>query len=121
MDGDGVSRAVLAVAVMAAGAGGSVLRHVVTDWWAARHPHRPRDGVAVVNVVGAFALGLLSTVDGPVAFIAGVGLLGGFTTFSTWLVAAGQAGPAALVRDLVLHTALGLPGALLGMGAAAMM
>ena len=120
MDGDGLSRAVLAVAVMAAGAGGSVVRYVVTDWWTTRRPHRPRDGVAVVNVVGAFWLGLLSAVEGPWALVVGTGLLGGFTTFSTWLVEAGRAGPYAVVRDVVLHMALGLPAALLGMAAARM-
>ncbi len=42
-------------------------------------------GILVVNVVGAFLLGLLTaTAIGPTwLLILGVGLLGGFTTFST--------------------------------------
>lgn len=44
-------------------------------------------GIVVVNVTGSFALGLLTGLGGAVGpdwlTIAGVGLLGGYTTFST--------------------------------------
>lgn len=41
----------------------------------------------VVNVSGAFALGVLvgAGVDGEARFVLAVGLLGGYTTFSTWM------------------------------------
>lgn len=108
---------VLAVGVTAAGACGAVLRHLVVAWWAGRRPHAPRDGVAVVNVTGAFALGLAVAAlpDGPALAVCGTGLLGGFTTFSTWLVGAGLSGARALARDLVLHVALGVPAGVAGL------
>jgi PII-like signaling protein len=44
-------------------------------------------GTFVINSVGSFALGLLTgaSVTGASLFIAGSGLLGSFTTFSTWM------------------------------------
>ena len=107
----------LALGVMAAGAVGAVLRHLVNAWWVHRRPALPRDGVAVVNVIGAFLLGVAVGVlpDGPLLAVCGTGLLGGFTTFSTWLVGAAAAGGRALVRDIVLHLTLGVPAAIVGM------
>lgn len=49
-------------------------------------------GTAVVNLLGALALGLLTGLDGRpslppgLAQVASTGFLGGFTTFSTWMV-----------------------------------
>lgn len=48
-------------------------------------------GITLVNVIGSFALGLVAgAVDGGRVMIATepftAGLLGGFTTFSTWMV-----------------------------------
>lgn len=45
-------------------------------------------GTLAVNLVGAFCLGLLSGlgVAGNTLLVAGTGLLGSFTTFSTWLL-----------------------------------
>jgi CrcB protein len=45
-------------------------------------------GTFVVNLTGAFLLGLLTGLEptGTVAFIVGTGLLGAYTTFSTWMV-----------------------------------
>lgn len=40
-------------------------------------------GTALVNVAGAFALGLLVGVEAPAATVAGVGGIGSLTTFST--------------------------------------
>jgi CrcB protein len=44
-------------------------------------------GTLVVNVVGAFALGLLvgAEVDADAYRVLGTGLIGAFTTFSTWM------------------------------------
>jgi CrcB protein len=61
---------------VAAGAG-SLLR-----WQAGRLLTRPVATLAV-NVVGAFALGLLSAASDPVATVIGVGGLGALTTVST--------------------------------------
>ncbi|HST17297.1 MAG TPA: fluoride efflux transporter CrcB [Gaiellaceae bacterium] len=44
-------------------------------------------GTFAINIGGAFCLGLLTgaSVTGTWLFIAGTGLLGSFTTFSTWV------------------------------------
>ena len=71
------------------GAVGSVLRYWVSD------PINQRVapwGTVVVNLVGTFALGLLigwfgrRASDSAVRVALSVGLLGGFTTFSSWAV-----------------------------------
>jgi CrcB protein len=45
-------------------------------------------GTLLVNLSGAFALGVLAGagVDGDALLIAGTGFLGAYTTFSTWMV-----------------------------------
>lgn len=45
-------------------------------------------GTFVINIVGAFVLGLLTgaQVTGTTLFMVGTGLLGSFTTFSTWIL-----------------------------------
>lgn len=71
-----------AAAFTVAAALGSVLRAVV-----ARRLNRPGGfaaGTLVVNVAGAFLLGLLSSTGTPVATVLGVGALGAFTTFSSF-------------------------------------
>lgn len=77
--------------VVAAGAVGSLLRAEVT-WWSARRTGSARPGTWTVNLLGAFALGIVVALHGAghvseaAARAAGVGLLGGLTTFSTWMV-----------------------------------
>jgi CrcB protein len=45
-------------------------------------------GTLAVNVTGSFALGVLTGADvgGDTLAVTGVGLLGSFTTFSTWIL-----------------------------------
>lgn len=75
------------VGVALLGGAGAVLRRVVD----AAVPRTRRGlplGIFVVNVSGAFALGLLagSGVGEQTLLIWGTGLLGAFTTFSTWML-----------------------------------
>jgi CrcB protein len=44
-------------------------------------------GTMVVNVTGAFALGVLDGTAAPthLVFVCGTGLIGAYTTFSTWM------------------------------------
>ena len=63
---------------------------LVTAW-------RPSDfplGTFVVNLTGGFLLGLLTglSVTGDALLVLGTGLLGGYTTFSTWMVEAQRLG-----------------------------
>jgi fluoride exporter len=69
------------VAMTVAGSLGAYLR-----WQAARRL-APR-GTLFVNLTGAFVAGLVTGLgaSSTVLLIAGTGFLGGYTTFSTWMV-----------------------------------
>jgi CrcB protein len=83
------------------------------------HPHLPA-GTLAVNLSGAFLLGLLAgaSVSGDARLLLGVGLLGAYTTFSTWMLetqrieAAGKRRIA--VANVALSIALGLAAVALG-------
>lgn len=67
-----------------------------------------RHGLLAVNVVGAFAIGVLAGagVHGDAYRLAATGFLGGFTTFSTWMLDIEERRrAAALVVPLVLGLA----------------
>jgi CrcB protein len=82
------------------------------------HPHLPL-GTMAVNVSGAFLLGLLAgaSVDGSARLLFGVGLLGAYTTFSTWMVETQRIGEAGKRRIAILNLALSVA---LGLGAVAL-
>nr|WP_306765404.1 CrcB family protein [Solirubrobacter soli] len=65
----------------AAGSLGAFLR------WQASKRFAPR-GTLLVNLTGAFVAGLVTGLhpSSTVLMIAGTGFLGGYTTFSTWMV-----------------------------------
>ena len=77
-------------------------------------------GTLAVNLSGAFLLGLLAgaSVEGEARLLFGAGLLGAYTTFSTWMVETqriGEAGKGWLaVTNIVLSLVLGLAAAALG-------
>ena len=78
---------VLIAAALAGGAGAG-LRYLVDVLVVGGRPARFPLGILVVNVTGSFALGLLTglgagLVGTDLAWVLGVGLLGGYTTFST--------------------------------------
>lgn len=82
-----------ALAVMAGGAAGSLLRYLISVWIAARWGDTFPWGTLAVNVAGSFGIGLfagLTTDDGillapPLLRIfVMVGIFGGFTTFSSF-------------------------------------
>jgi CrcB protein len=83
------------------------------------HPHFPA-GTLLVNLSGAFLLGLLvgAGTDGDARLLLGAGLLGSYTTFSTWMVETqriGEAGKRRIaVANVVLSVALGLVAAATG-------
>lgn len=83
------------------------------------HPHFPA-GTLLVNLSGAFLLGLLAgaAVDGDARLLLGAGALGSYTTFSTWMVETqriGEAGKGRIaVANVLLSVALGLAAAALG-------
>ena len=69
------------VAMTLAGSLGAYLR------WQASKRFAPR-GTLFVNLTGAFVAGLVTGLhpSSTVLLIAGTGFLGGYTTFSTWMV-----------------------------------
>lgn len=76
------------VATALAGGIGAGLRYVVDVLVVGGRPGRLPLGTLVVNVTGSFALGVLTGlgagfVGTDLAWVLGVGLLGGYTTFST--------------------------------------
>jgi CrcB protein len=83
------------------------------------HPHLPV-GTLAVNVSGAFLLGLLAgaSVEGDARLLFGAGLLGAYTTFSTWMIETQRIGEAGKRRlalvNIGLSIALGLAAAALG-------
>jgi len=78
------------------GALGALARFRVGVAVSARVPGDFPSGTLVVNLTGAFALGILTGVDVShrVAFILGSGFMGGYTTFSTWMVETERLGEA---------------------------
>ena len=77
------------------------------------HPELPL-GTLTVNVAGSLALGLLTglAVTGETLLLVGTGLLGSFTTFSTWMVEterlAGRGRPSLALAYVGLSLGLGL-------------
>ncbi len=83
------------------------------------HPHLPL-GTMAVNLSGSFVLGLLAgaAVEGDARLLLGLGAIGSYTTFSTWMVETQRIGEAGKGRiagtNIVLSIALGLVAAALG-------
>jgi CrcB protein len=82
------------IGVGVCGAVGAYARFAVGAAVTARRPGDFPRGTFVVNLTGGFALGLLVglAVQGDAILIVGTGLLGSYTTFSTWMVEAQRLG-----------------------------
>lgn len=110
------------VGLALAGGVGAVLRLLV-DGSLSRWGQGLPAGTFVVNVSGAFVLGLLDGLVLPphAALVVGTGLVGAYTTFSTWmfetqrLVEERRLVPA--VGNVVLGVAVGVGAAVLGLWA----
>ncbi len=70
------------------GAAGSIVRYLVSGW---STPGDFPTGTLVVNITGCFLIGLLmfggaagGWISPPIRLLLGIGLLGGFTTMSTF-------------------------------------
>lgn len=83
------------------------------------HPHFPA-GTLVVNLSGAFLLGLLvgAAVEGDARLLLGAGAIGSYTTFSTWMLETQRIDEAGrrriAVANVVLSVGLGLVAAAFG-------
>jgi CrcB protein len=100
------------------GALGALARARLTAAVAARAGTHNTLVTLVVNMTGAFALGVLVGADtaSRALFIFGTGFMGGYTTFSTWMVESERLGENG---DVVLLLANLTLSALAGFGAAA--
>jgi fluoride exporter len=76
------------------GAGGAWARFYVGGLVSARRPSTFPLGTFTVNLTGGFLLGLLTglSVSGDLLLVLGTGLLGAYTTFSTWMFEAQRLG-----------------------------
>jgi CrcB protein len=76
-------------------------------------------GTLAVNLSGSLLLGILSGagVSGDALLVAGTGLLGAYTTFSTWMLESHRLGEDGRVRALAANVVLSLA---LGLGAVAL-
>lgn len=90
--------------------------------WVAEHTQSPMPvGTLVVNTCGSLMAGLAWALDlpEPAGLVISVGFLGGFTTFSTWMVETGRLleddeRPARGLANLALMLLGGLLGVLTG-------
>lgn len=75
----------LALGIALAGGAGAALRYLLDTAVPVRVRERFPWGIMLVNLTGSFALGLLAglALGQPLASVLAVGLLGGYTTFST--------------------------------------
>src|SRR5205085_3734928 len=77
-------------------------------------------GTFAVNVSGSFVLGVVAgaRTGGDALLLAGVGLIGSYTTFSTWMLETHRLGeqgqPNSLAANLALSLAVGIGAAALG-------
>jgi CrcB protein len=104
---------VSAVAVLAVGligGCGAIARFVVDGAVASRLGRRFPFGTLAVNLSGSFALGVLvgAAIRGEAYDIAGTGLIGAFTTFSTWALESHRLGEDGQLRLGALNFAVSL-------------
>jgi fluoride exporter len=106
--------------VVVLGGVGAVLRFVVDRGVSHRLPGDFPSGILVVNISGAFLLGFLGGlgVDKTLALLAGVALIGSYTTFSTWMLQTLLLGeerrPWLATVNIVVSLVLGVGAAALG-------
>jgi CrcB protein len=108
------------VGVALLGGAGAVARFTLDGAVSARAGDAFPWGTLAVNVSGAFLLGVLSGngVGGDALLLAGTGLLGSYTTFSTWMLESHRLGedgePMRMWLNLAVSLLAGLAAAALG-------
>lgn len=111
---------VVAIAVGLVGGVGAIARFALDGAVGSRTGREFPFGTLVVNVLGAFVLGVLvgSALDQTAYRLAGTGVVGAFTTFSTWMFEShrlGEDGEARLgLLNFVFSLVVGLAAAWAG-------
>lgn len=95
---------------------GAIARFALDGTVAGRLGHEFPYGTLAVNVLGAFVLGVLAgaALDQDAYRVAGIGLIGAFTTFSTWALESHRLGEDGELHLGMLNFAVSL---LLGLAA----
>jgi CrcB protein len=67
---------------------GATARHLLDELVSEHAPGVFPAGILIVNILGALVIGVVTgaAVDGDAGRLIATGLLGGFTTFSTWML-----------------------------------
>jgi CrcB protein len=109
--------ALLVVGIGVLGGIGAIARFLLDGAVSARVAGGFPWGTLAVNLTGAFALGLLvgAVLEADALRLAGTGLLGSFTTFSTWMLESHRLGEDGRLRAGAANFLVSL---LLGVGAA---
>lgn len=107
------------IAIAVTGGVGSVARFRLDGLVQSRNQGTFPLGTLAVNLVGSFALGLLTGLgtSGAAMLVLGVGFLGSFTTFSTWMFETHRLAEDRRVRSAVWNVAIPVLG---GLAAAAL-
>ena len=105
------------IGVALLGGAGAVARFLLDGAVAGRAGRSFPWGTLAVNLSGAFALGVLvgAALGGDALRLAGTGLLGAYTTFSTWMLETHREGEDGRTREAALNLAVSLA---LGLGCA---
>jgi CrcB protein len=86
------------------GAVGAIARFLLDGMVSVRASSRFPWGTLVVNLTGAFALGFVTgKLSGDAQLLVGTGLLGGYTTFSTWMFESHRLGEDGELRASVVN------------------
>jgi fluoride exporter len=86
------------------GAVGAITRFLLDGLVSARASSIFPWGTLVVNLTGAFALGFVTgKLSGDAQLLVGTGLLGGYTTFSTWMFESHRLGEDGRLRAGVVN------------------
>jgi fluoride exporter len=86
------------------GAVGAIARFLLDGVVSARADSSFPWGTLVVNLTGAFALGFVTgKLSGDAQLLVGTGLLGGYTTFSTWMFESHRLGEDGELRASVVN------------------
>ena len=86
------------------GAVGAIARFLLDGVVSARASSSFPWGTLVVNLTGAFALGFVTgKLSGDAQLLVGTGLLGGYTTFSTWMFESHRLGEDGELRASVVN------------------
>jgi len=86
------------------GAVGAIGRFLLDGVVSARASSSFPWGTLVVNLTGAFALGFVTgKLSGDAQLLVGTGLLGGYTTFSTWMFESHRLGEDGALRASVVN------------------